>query len=180
MSILSTITGGIWKYVAIAGIGLGLAVGGFFYGRHVGVEVSKVAIANFTASKDSELTEVAAIQSPVVYKIITQYVTRTVHIKDVGETNDKIITSTVADHGILSTGFVYDYNTSITGSPIDPTLSANGASSGLTAAQALVGIADNNTICLSYKEQVIGLQAYINGYNAAVSKANADAKKGKK
>ena len=177
MSILTTLTGGIYKYIAIAGIGLGLAVGGFFYGRHVGVEVSKVTIANYENKVTAQDNEINSLLTPEVMTIATQYITKTIQIKDTGKTNDQIITNTVTDKQPLSRGWVLDYNASLAGNPINPTTSADATPSGLSATAALVGIADNNTTCLNYKEQVIGLQAYINGYNAAVTKVNAKGKK---
>lgn len=177
MSILTTVTGGIYKWIAMAGIGLGLAVGGFFYGRHVGAEVSKVAISNYENKVTTQDNEINSLLTPEAIHIATEYTTKVVHIKDTGKTNDQIITNTVTDKQFLSHGWVSDYNASITGNAIDPTTSANGASSGLTAAAALTGIADNNTTCLNYKEELSGLQAYINGYNAAVNKVNATNKK---
>jgi hypothetical protein len=179
MGILSTLTSSPYMLAAKIALGIALIGGAYLYGLHNGNLQSEVAIANFQKTKAAESNELNAIEIPTVYKIITQFTTKVVHIKDVGVNNDQVIQNFVSDHGPLSVGWVYAYNTSITGQSIDPTIAANGAASGLTAAQALSGINDNNSICLQYKEQIIGLQSYINGYNDAVKKANADIKKKK-
>jgi hypothetical protein len=177
MSILTGLTTGIYKYIAIAGIGLGLAVGGYFYGLHNGKLESKVAISNFTASKDTELNDLNSIETHTVYQIITQYVTKIVHIKDVGDINDQIIAKNVPDHEFLSNGWVRSHDAAAAGESIDATTAANDSTTTITAVDALRTINQNYTSCNQYREQIIGLQGYINGYNSAVNKVNEDAKK---
>jgi hypothetical protein len=166
-------------YRILAGVLLigGLTLGGYFYGLHVGKLDSKVAIANFQVNKDNEKIDLSEIQSNVVTKIVTKYVTKTVRIKDVGDYNASIINKYVTDHGFLSNGWVYAHDASAAGIPIEPTSAANGTASTVEADQALAVVNENYTTCNQYREQIIGLTGYISGYNAAVTKANEDAKK---
>lgn len=168
MSILTTLTGGIYKYIAIAGIALGLAVGGYFYGHHVGAEESKITIANFENKVTTQDNQINSLLTPESVQIATEFVTKTVHIKDTGKTNDQIITNTVIDKQLLSRGWVRAHDSSAAGEPVNPTTSADATPSTITAVDALKTINDNYTSCNQYREQIIGLQQYINGYNAAV------------
>lgn len=176
-SIFSTATSGIYKWAAGIGLVLAFTIGSYFYGVHVGDLNATVTIDNFKTTYQKNQTELATIELPVLTKIITQYDTKVVHVKDSGVTNAQIITKIIPDHEYLSNAWVSAHNSIATGEPIDASTAVDGSPSTFTAVDALSTININYTACNKYIEEVKGLQAYINGYNAAINKVNADRKK---
>ena len=157
----------------------GLILGGFFYGRYVGSLESKVAIAQYE-SKRSQLGEnLEELHVHTVEKIVTEYVTKEVHIHDVGVDNHEIIIAKIPDHFFLSNGWVYAHDTSAAGETVESTAAANDTPSTFEASEALAGISDNYTTCNETRTTLISLQDWITSHNADITKANEEAKKSK-
>lgn len=124
MGILSFATGGmstVYKYLAIGGVALALAVGCYFYGRHDGTEAGKLAIAQLTAKYEKQLTDLLGVQTITNTKIITQVVTKIVTIHDNANKGDQAAQNDTDDKNIiLSPKWTCIHNAAVDGS--DPTL----------------------------------------------------------
>jgi len=166
MGILSSVTtlfsGGtsvLYKWGAIAGGILIVAVGSYFYGNHVGSMKSKVEIANYVDQRDKALIAIQALQGKTNVRVITKYVTRTQVIHDNQQHIQDDIKNVPDINTVLSAGWLHVYNGSIselsgtTGTASDPTPA-------IKATDALSGIAVNNATCLEYKARAEALIEY--------------------
>lgn len=163
-----------YKIIAEIGVVLALVIGAFFYGNHVGTQKGDLAIANLTAKYEKEEADLLGMQVITNEKIVTQVVTKVVKIHDQANTISGLI-PLVPDIQPLSLGWVSVYNAGATGSEVNATTAANGASSGITAAGALPTITNNDTLCRAQAVELQGLQDWINAYNANVDAVNKNA-----
>lgn len=176
MSILSSVTslatGGqstLYKWGAIVGGILVIAIGSFFYGKHLGDLQSKEQIASYVDQRDKALLAIQALQNNTNVKVITKFVTRTQVIHDHNDQIQEDIKK-LTDSMLLSDDWLRIYNDSISELP-DSTSEANGSATGIKATEALSGIANNNSICLSYKAQLEALQDWQRQTQANIQKS---------
>lgn len=178
MSLISSVTsifsGGmttVYKYLAIGGLALSLAVGGYFYGSHVASAAGKLAIAKIQAADNAKITDLLGIQTITNDKIVTQVVTKTVHIHDQTKQIEQNILK-LPDTEHLSFGWVRDYNASINYQVPSTASSTDDATSSVTADSALSTIVQNNGTCEATTEQLSALQAWIKQTQSNVVEAN--------
>ncbi len=166
-----------YRILAAVLITAGLFFGGYFYGLHTGDAKSNAVISTYKQKQTKLSDDLSQIQLHVVTKIVTHYVTKYVHIKDVGVQNEKTIINYVPDVEFLSNGWVYAHDSAATGVYIDPTKAANDSPSTTKANQALSVVSENYTTCNATREELISLQDWIKAYNSAVVQANKNAEK---
>lgn len=178
MSIISSITsiasGGmskVYKWLAILGVVLSIAVGSYFYGVHMESQKGKAEISAMKAKYEGEEADLLGLQTISTTRIVTQVVTKTVIIHDQANTINTLI-PLVPDTQPLSVGWLSIYNASATGSEVDAASASDGSSSGTTASGALPTITNNNEVCRAQAVQLQGLIDYINAYNANVDEVN--------
>jgi hypothetical protein len=172
---LSAVTGGmstVYKWLAIGGVLLALCVGCFFYGKHLGDLQSKVAIAAFEVKHQQELTDLLGMQIVTADKIVTQLVTKTKIIHDIGVNNENIANTIVPDHQFLSLGWLRTHDASAIGTTADPTSANDGTPSTTQANTALATVVDNYATCQANAAELSSLQQWINETNANIAKAN--------
>lgn len=163
-----------YKIIAEVGVVLALVIAAFFYGNHYGTMKGDLKIAQLEATHQKQLTDLLGLQTITNEKIVTQVVTKVVKIHDQANTIQGVI-PLVPDTQPLSLGWLCVYNAGATGSEVNATCAADGTSSGLSAAQALPTITNNDTQCRITTEKLRGLQQWVNDYNANVDKVNAAA-----
>ena len=160
MSILSFATGGmstVYKYAAIGGLALALAVGGFFYGLHVGNLQSKAAIATYADKRDKQDIDLLGLNTVTVNRIVTQTITQTKVIHDNAVQTSNIAITLVPDHELFSLGWVRTYNASTTGDVPSAADAADATPSSIEANAGLATITENNATCLLYKQRAEAL-----------------------
>lgn len=193
MSILTALSpagimGTVYKWLAIAGIGMGLAIGGFFYGRHYGDEQAKVTIDNYKTQIDGLDIKLANAFQPQELQVVTKYVTQTIHDTQVGVDNGKTIqtqvknvppVSNIADDvdKFLSVGWVSTYNAITADTAVASSTAANAAPSTFTAIDALYTDSINYATCKQYSETIDALRTIIIDYNNDIAAINAKNKK---
>jgi hypothetical protein len=193
MSILSFlnpagIMADVYKWLAIAGIGLAIGVGSYFYGVHVGDDNSKIAIASYAANVTKLTTELDDAIQPQAISVVTKYVTQVIHDQQSGVNNNataktivkEVPTSNVAADNVskfVSNGFVSVYNSAIAGTTATSASAADGAASSFTAIDVLANDTRNYATCNEVREELIGLQTWVNDYNADIAKINSANKK---
>jgi hypothetical protein len=159
-----------------AAAGIALIGGTFGLGYHVGHLESKVAVSQFVAKKAQVQIQYQQVMGPVTEKIVTQYVDKWHTIKENNDDNTQIAETVVPDHGQLSNGWVYLYNSSTTGTKADPVSAANSAPSGIAANQALATINDNTSTCLQWKNQLNSVLDEVEAHNKTIDTINAGKK----
>lgn len=180
MSIVSDVTtvatGGlstVYKWLAIGGVLLALCVGCYFYGHHVGAMSGQVALADYQAKHDQEVTELLGVNQATADRIVlqTQTQVKTIYVHDKA-IQEQIPSLTDTEH--LSFGWVRLYNNSLSpsGSVSSPTGGTDDAVEAIGAIDALKGITDNNTTCLTYKARVDAIVQFENEQQDNIAKAN--------
>jgi hypothetical protein len=165
-------------YRVLAGVVLfgALTIGCYAWGRHDGNLQSKVAIAQYTAKHDKQVSDLLGIQTITNTKIVEKVITKTVTIHDQGIQNAQIASTVVPDHQLLSVGWLYIHDIAAIGDTADATRASDGTSSGVTANQALVTVVNNYATCRQTAAELNGLQDWINQTNANITKANKNQK----
>lgn len=173
MSLITSLIPLPYRIGIVAVAVLTIAVGSFSYGKHLGDIKSAQAIAAFTIKKNAEETTLLGLNTITNTKIVTQYVTETVHIHDRANQIQQQIAA-LPPNGLLNPDWVRLYNDSISPSDaaVEPTGPVHGAASGVDANQALSTIADNNAKCLSNSAELKGLQTWVTDTNANITAAN--------
>lgn len=160
------------KYLYIGAALVALIGGCSWYSYVKGVEKSAVVIAEYKVQVTDLNNKLEKAKTDVAVKVITKYVTRTVHIKDIGEHNANVAKNIVPSECKLSDGWVRLHNAAATGIEVDPTSAANGADSGIKDTDALATISDNYDTFHQQKAQLDALQQWITETNAAIEAAN--------
>ena len=140
-------------------------------GKTKGEAISKVEIAKYEGKIDKLNAEVAKKQVVTNTKVITRYLTKTNEIEKVVYRNRDVIHNVVPEKYYLTKGWLYAYNQSVLGLPIDSVLAANGEDSGIVDALGLEKINENNGKCLATREQTLGLQSWVKDTKANYEKA---------
>jgi hypothetical protein len=112
-------------------------------------------------------------------RVITKYVTKTVHIKDVGEHNANVAINIVPHTCNMSDAWVSVHDSAAAGIFADPTSAGNGADSGIKDTEALAIISDNYDTFHKQKAQLELMQQWVTETNAAIEAANKEAAKKK-
>lgn len=138
------------------------AFGGLYKtGYNSGAEVSKTEIARYKNKSLALQKKLAAAQTQVDTKIVTEYKDRTAYVDRVVYKTKTVVQTSVPEQYNLSNGWVYAYNQSVAGEEVDPTKASDGKPSSTTDRTALLAIAGNNGICLANQAQLDSLQKWI-------------------
>ena len=177
MGILSGIGGwfggtNVWKKVAIAIAAAALLGGAAFYGYEKGIQKSNLVVANLQKDIFKLNQQIGEVILPIQTKIVTEYVTKVVHIKDTANTNTVIIHDVVPDTGILSAGWITAHNAAVQSLAIDPVTAADKTPSGVTATDALAVVSENYGVCNVSREQILAINSYLKQVHEAVDKIN--------
>jgi hypothetical protein len=184
MSIISTLFGdglkaaigglpSIYLWAGGAAAVLAAVVGLRIYWDHSVTKAADARIAQYVANLKKDETDLATIVTKNNTKIQIQYVDRVQVITKVVHDNQTIIDTKVPDiNTILSTGWVSAFNFSAKAQPIDPTAASDKTPSGVNADQALDVVNTNNGICLQWKAEVDGWQAWYTTQKAAIAAQN--------
>jgi hypothetical protein len=178
----------VYKYVAIVGIVLAIAVGSYFYGVHQGDLVSKVAIAQYVQKTTLLQNQLDKALEPQEIQILTKYITKVIHDKQTEVDNHAIIQTKVKDvpasnvaadnvSKFLSNGWVSVHDAAASDTTVDSVAAANDTPSTFTAIDALNTVNANYAACNEYREELIDLQTSISTYNLDIIRLNAANKK---
>lgn len=166
-----------WKIGLVAFLLLvPIAFGGYMYytGRSDGKAISAEVIAEYKGKVSSLNTALTIANGKTTEKIVPVYVDRVSTIKETVYRNNDVIKNAVPVQGNLSMGWVYAYNQSVKGEPIDFALASNANPSAFSDNAALQRAASNNGICLANAAQLNALSAwvqevYLNGQKTSAS-----------
>jgi hypothetical protein len=164
------------KTKIIAGIGsmllvLGIVTGAWIIGYNKGANISKVEISKYEKDLAVLSRKLAEKQTEIDVQVVTKFKDRVQFVDKIVYKNVEIIRNSVVEQFILSKGWVYAYNQSVLGLPIDAEKAANAEPSTTSELEALAAtIVPNNGICLTNKEKLDALQQWI----IETEKANAN------
>lgn len=161
-----------YKIVAELGIVLALCVGSFFYGKHLGDLQSAAAISAYEAKYEKQISDLLGMQVITNDRIVTQVITKTKVIHDVGVSNENTANTIVPDHNFLSLGWVRTHDAAATGTAVDATSAADGTPSTTQANTALATVTTNYATCKANEEQLSSLQQWITETNANIASSN--------
>lgn len=133
-----------------------------------GLNVSKVEIAKYEGKIQKLNSELKTAQGKVDVRVVTEYKDRVSYVDRVVYQTRDVIRDNVPEQFTLSKGWVYAYNQSIAGLPVDPVLAADKTPSSISEMRALADtIAPNNGVYLANKAQLDSLQKWIKDTEAA-------------
>jgi len=154
-------------------VSLLLFCGGAWWGYTKGSAKSEAVISAYEKKLTDLQTKLDEKQVQIIDHVITKYVTKVVHIKDVGEHNENVAKTVVPDTGVLSNGWVYTHNAAAANQEADPARAVDDTSSGVKDTEALATVIDNYATYNKLKAQLEALQQYINETNASIDAENA-------
>lgn len=149
-----------------------------FFGYMKGKEGSKVALANYKATAEKQISDLKDMNARIAGKITVQYVDRLNTIREKETRYVERATNDVPSQFELSNGWVYTHDISATGGDAESTRSSDASPSGIKDNEGLVTIIRNYSTCESNAEQLRNLQQWIRDNQAAIEEANK--KKNKK
>jgi hypothetical protein len=145
----------------------------WYIGYTKGSNISKVEIAKYEGRVNKLNADLATAHGKVDVRVVTEYKDRVNTIDHtVYQTRDVIRTKVVPQFN-FSKGWVYAYNQSVLGLPVDPTLASDASPSPTSDLVALLDtLVPNNGICLANSAQLAALQQTILEREAADVKIN--------
>ena len=140
-----------------------LAIGSLCYVSYEkGVNVSRVEIQRYQTESNKLRADLAKAQGKVDVRVVTQYKDRVQTIVETEYKNRDVIRTKVVGSNLLTKGWVYAYNQTLAGLPVDPVLAADKTPSTTSELEALAAtIAPNNAVSLENRAQVEALQNWI-------------------
>lgn len=139
-----------------------VAFGSMQVGLTKGRAESKVAIAQYETKLSDLRAKISEKQTVTDTKIVTKYITDVKEVEKIIYRNRDVIKTVVPEKYYLTKGWLYAYNQSVRGLPIDAVLAANDEDSGIIDSVGLETINDNNGKCIAREAQITGLQDWIN------------------
>ena len=134
----------------------------YYIGYTKGINVSKVAIAQYETKVQKLNSKLASTQGKVDVQIITKYKDRISYIDKIQTKTITIVKSSVPEQFRLSKGWIYSYNQSVLGLEIDPILASDSNASSISEMKALADtIIPNNGKYLSTAAKLEVLQNWI-------------------
>lgn len=164
MSIAAKLAG--MKYKLIAGVAVAAALAFAGYSLHQmglteGRAEAREAIAEYERKVTDLQRDLSEKTTEVSEKIVTEYVDRVVTRERIVYKNNEVIVEVVPDTFKLSKGWVYAYNQTVLGQPIDPDLALDDTESSVSDREGLSLIATNNAICLANTDKLTSLQSWV-------------------
>lgn len=155
-------------------VALVIAVGAAHHiGYTKGSARSDLEISRYEKQVSDLNIELKNSQGKVTERIVTEYVPRVVERTRVVTRNVEVIKEVVPEQWVLSKGWIYAYNQTILGEPIDPALAANEEPSGVYDSTALDVIGQNNGIANANHDQLVTLQEWVRQQQEATNEARA-------
>lgn len=145
----------------LAFVGVGSCTYGYTKGNAEGKAVSSKVISDYQKKITNLNAKLLTAQSATNTKIVTEYVDKYIVREKIVYKNNEVIVNVVPETFNLSAGWVYSYNQSTSGQPIDPSVAKDATPSSVSDREGLVTIASNNSICLANTDQLIALQTWI-------------------
>lgn len=159
---------GIGAKLLVLGAIIALFAATYYVGLNNGTNISKVEIAQYEGKVADLNRRLIISQGKVDVKVVTEYVERVAYVDRVVYKNRDVVRTVVPEQFAFSKGWVYAYNQSVLGLPIDPILASNETASTTSDMRALADtIVPNNGICLATAEQLKSLQQLIKEREAA-------------
>ena len=149
-----------------------IILGALGFGYMKGKESAKIAIANYEAAAQKQITELKDINASISGKVTVQYVDR---VNTIREKETRYVDSAkdnVPSQFELSNGWVFTHDIGATGSDADSTRSSDETPSGIKDNEALITILRNYSTCQQTAEQVKNLQQWITENQKAVEDSN--------
>lgn len=165
--------------VSKIGIAIGVLIalmsilGGIYYtGYTKGKNISKVAIAEYKGKVQALNVKLEKADGKTTIKYLTRYQDRTKVIEETVYKNRDVIKYKVPEQFKFSQGWVYAYNQSIFGLPIDPAQAAVDDASNVTDRVGLDTINHNNGIALLNAAQLDELSGWVKETKSNAEKVN--------
>ncbi len=176
---------GIWASLKAASWGVKLALlggvlafllavgGGLYYvGYTKGANVSKVEISKYEKKVSDLNTKLKTATGKVDIREVTVYKDKLIYQDRVVTKNHEVIKYQVPEQFKVSQGWIYAYNQSIAGLPIDPEKAKDDRASWASDRSVLGFVADNNGVCLANGTQLDSVIATIKAREAALNEVN--------
>ena len=146
--------------ILIAAVALLLAVSAISYNK--GLSVSALEIEKYKNASLVLAKRLNEAQGKVNVRVVTEYQDRIQVVRETEYKNRDVIRTKVVGSNLLTKGWVYAYNQSVLGLPIDPNLAADATPASVSELEALAGtIAPNNAVALENRAQLEALQNWI-------------------
>ena len=130
-------------------------------GLNKGISLADAEIKSYEARVKELQNEVKEAQSKVSIKVEKEYIDRVVTRERIVYRNNDIIVEVVPETFELSNGWVHSYNQTVLGKEVNREAASDPTPSGVTDAQGLQTIAQNNAMCQANTDQLIALQNWI-------------------
>jgi hypothetical protein len=151
---------------------VGIILGAIGFGYMKGKEGAKIAIANYEAQAQKQISELKDMNTKIAGKVTVQYVDRVNTIREKETRYVENATNSVPSQFEFSNGWVFTHDIGATGGDADTARSSDETSSGIKDNQGLVTILHNYSICQQNAEQVNNLQQWIKDNQKAVEDSN--------
>lgn len=152
-------------------------VGVFIFGYMKGSAYAEAELARFSAEKSAQIAELEKKNSEISTQVVTEYVDRVNTIREKEYVYRDVVKNNVPAQHDMSNGWVYTHDISATSGNADPTRASDASPSGVKDNTALLTIISNYATCMQNREQLIGLQRWINDNKSAVDKMSEEKKK---
>jgi len=153
---------------------VGIILGAIGFGYMKGKEGAKIAIANYEAQAQKQISELKEMNAAISGKVTVQYVDRVNTIKEKETRYVDSATNHVPSQFELSNGWVFTHDIGATGGDADSARSSDETPSGIKDNEALITILRNYSICQQNEAQLTNLQQWITENEQAVKKSNED------
>lgn len=151
---------------------VGIILGAIGFGYMKGKEGAKIAIANYEAQAQKQISELKEMNAAISGKVTVQYVDRVNTIKEKETRYVDSATNHVPSQFELSNGWVFTHDIGATGGDADSTRSSDETPSGIKDNESLITILHNYSTCQQNAEQVKNLQQWITENQKAIEDSN--------
>jgi hypothetical protein len=155
-----------------------LVVGAAGWGYMKGSAQAEIALANYQASAEKQISNLKSENAKISDNVTTQFVDRTNTIRE-KEIIYRDATSTLGSSVQLSNGWIHLHDAAAKLANPDMALASDKSPSGVMDNSALAVVMGNYAICKQNSEQLESLQKWIKDNKVAVDAANAAKGEGK-
>lgn len=152
-----------------------IAIGASYHmGYTKGEAQADFQIASYKADVQKLRADLLSAQGTVTERIVTEYVPQVIERTRIVTRNQEVIKEVVPAQWTLSKGWIYAYNQTVLGEPIDPDLAMNEEPSGIYDSTALDVIGQNNAIANENIAQQTALQQWIREQEEVANNASSN------
>lgn len=150
-----------------------LTIGSTYYvAYNKGLNVATVQLERYQAASARLMAAINKSQSIVNERVLVRYVDRVQYVDRTVTQTKTVVRDSVPVQFKFSKGWIYAYNQSVKGAPLDPVLASDASPATVSDVDALADtIVPNNGVCLANQAQLDELQAFVRESNEARKQA---------